>query len=265
MAIGLIGAMPQEIELIKHHMTVTHEFDIAKRAYYLGTLHGQDIVLVGSRIGKVSAAVTTAMMLEHFDIDRIIFTGVAGAVSSALNVGDMVVSDNLFQHDMNATPLFLQYEIPLLDKTFFEADMPLAAQVFDAASTFVNTRLCDVLEINILQQFSITTPTVYRGSIASGDQFVKDPQTVKAIEAGARALNLTLPCCVEMEGAACAQVCYEFNMPFVVVRTISDKADHSAPVDFGAFINKVASHFSYEVISALLLRDRNNNITGVST
>lgn len=244
MKIGILGAMLEEVASIKHLMVINRETQLGEREYIEGTINSIDVVLTFSRWGKVAAACTTATLIHKFNVDLVLFTGVAGAVHSMLNIGDVVVGDGHYQHDMDASPIFAKYQIPLTDNILYE---PTEAHAFDAkaaAERFIQ-KIGTSIDTELLASYSIFKPTVYRGIIASGDKFVANPAEHKDLsyEVGERK---TLA--VEMEGAAIAQVCHEHKMPYVVIRTISDKADHSAVVDFQSFVTTVASQYSAGIL-----------------
>lgn len=248
MKFGILGAMPQEVALMARSMTVTRTIEAGMRTFYEGTWAGQEVVLVHSRIGKVSAAITTLLLLERFGVSHVIFTGVAGAVDPALRIGDVVVADQLVQHDMDASPLpaFQRFEIPLLGKVFFEAE--LHAETLAAAQRYAMGDFLTEVPLEKRQAFGLDQPGIYRGLIASGDQFLADPAKTAALRA---ALPQLL--CTEMEGASVAQVCHEMGgVPCSVIRVISDQADHSAVVDFTRFINEVAEYLTGGIVRTLL-------------
>lgn len=247
---GILGAMPQEVALMARSMTIHREVEAGMRTFYEGEWMGQEIVLALSRVGKVSAAVTTMLLVERFAVNHVIFTGVAGAIDPRLKIGDVVIGDRLVQHDMDASPLpaFARFEIPLLGKIFFETPDELLGHTLRAAQNYAGGAfLREVPETN-RQAFGMTTPSVYQGLIASGDQFLADPALTSA-------LRTLLPevLCTEMEGAAVAQVCYEMGqIPASVIRVISDQADHTAVVDFLKFINEIAEHLTGGIVQRLL-------------
>ena len=235
MKIGIMGAMPEEIDIIRQQMTQINEIQLGQRTYYCGFIDNYEIVLVFSRCGKVAAATTATSLIEKFEIEQLIFTGVAGAVSPELNIGDIVISSQLYQHDMDASPLFERHVIPLLDITFFHADTILIKASAEAGYSFLDNRQ-SIIPLQTLRDFNISQPKLVQGVIASGDQFVADYDVTKKILS-----NQPQTLAVEMEGAAVAQVCYEHQKPFVVIRTISDTANHQSYIDFPRFINKVAN------------------------
>jgi adenosylhomocysteine nucleosidase len=245
--IGIMGAMPQEIEgviaLLQNPVSTT----IGRRIYTSGTINGIATVVVFSRWGKVAAAATVSALIHHFNITELIFTGVAGAINHELQIGDIVIARRLIQHDMDARPLMAQFEIPLLGKTYFEIDDSRLTTAKNTITPLLqNNTLVNVVSPNILAQFNITNPQLHIGDVASGDQFFANSLQKDRLLA---ALPTTL--CVEMEGAAVAQVCYEYNIPFTVIRVISDSADDNSHIDFPAFIKEVASKYSAAIIAEL--------------
>jgi len=246
MKFGILGAMPQEVALMERSMDVHGKVDAGLRTFYEGTWGGQEVVLALSRVGKISAAVTTLLMLERFGVTHLVFSGVAGAVDPRLRVGDVVIADKLIQHDMNASPLFPRYEIPLLGKTEFAA--ALSDRAFAAAREYLGSKFATDVPLERRQAFGLNRPEVYRGLIVSGDQFIADTATTSGLRAA-----LPEALCTEMEGAAVAQVCHEMGgVPFAVIRVISDQADHAAAVDFQRFIDQVAEHLTGGIVRTLL-------------
>jgi adenosylhomocysteine nucleosidase len=246
MKFGILGAMPQEVALMERSMSVRRTVEAGLRTFYEGTWAGQDIVLVLSRVGKVSAAATTLLLLERFGCSHIVFTGVAGAVDPRLRIGDVVIADRLVQHDMDARPLFSRFEIPLLGKSEFAA--PLHEPTFRAAEKYLGSRfLIDVTDER-RSRFGLHEPRVYQGLVVSGDQFIADPARTTALRE-----SLPEALCTEMEGAAVAQICHEMgDVPFSVIRVISDQADHAAALDFQRFIDEVAEHVTGGIVNQLL-------------
>jgi adenosylhomocysteine nucleosidase len=248
MKFGILGAMPQEVALMARSMTVRRTVEAGMRTFFDGTWAGQEVVVVLSRVGKVSAAITTLLLLERFGVTRIVFTGLAGAIDPGLRIGDIVVADRLVQHDMDASPLpaFQRFEIPLLGKIFFETG--LSNEASDAAIQYTQGEFLHEVTPEKRAAFGIDRPRVFRGLVASGDQFLADPK--KAAE-----LREALPglLCAEMEGAAVAQVCHEMGgIPNAIIRVISDQADHSAAVDFLRFVDDVAEYLTGGILRSLL-------------
>ena len=247
MKIGIMGAMLEEVSALLQTMQLTTKISVAERDYYSGKLDNIDSTIVFSRWGKVAAATTATMLINHFKSDLIIFTGVAGAISKQLNIGDIVISKNLVQHDMDARPLTSKFEIPLFGKCYLEADQKLRSVATKASNKFIQEKMHEIFSHETLSSFGINNPKVYEGTIATGDQFINDPK--KAAELSSQVENCLA---VEMEGAAVAQVCAEHNVPFIVLRTISDKADHSAAIDFSKFVSSIAAPYAQGIIQHML-------------
>ena len=245
MRIGIMGAMPEEVNDIKHMMTDITQQQHAGRIFYKGKINDTPIVLTISRWGKVASATTATTLIEKFNITKLIFTGVAGGANNQVNVGDVVISETLYQHDMDATPIFQKFEVPFTGKIYFHANKNLAQKAFSACQSFFKTREKDLPQ-RILKTFNINNPKVIFGAIASGDQFINDSERVNVI-----LKDNPETAAIEMEGAAVAQVCDDFNIPFVIIRTISDRADSNAHVDFTKFVQEVASHYSAHIIKKI--------------
>jgi adenosylhomocysteine nucleosidase len=249
MKIGIIGAMPEEIARLRDAFGDMRQQTRGLREYFAGTFHNQEIVLVFSRWGKVAAASTVTTLIEACGVERVLFTGVAGAIADDLNIGDVVVGTEFVQHDMDVSAVLAmkRFEIPLLHRSSFPADPYLTALAVRAAERYLGGALRTDIAESDLRAFGIDRPTVRQGLIISGDQFIADAERA----AGLRAL-LPGAQCVEMEGAAAAQVCYEHGVPMTIVRIISDKADHAAPLDFTRFIAQVASYFTRGIALEIL-------------
>ncbi len=249
MKIGILGAMEEEIRLLADGMTNKHFEVIGKREYISGQICDHDICLVFSRWGKVAAASTATTLIQHYGVDRLIFTGVAGGVDPELNIGDMVVADNLVQHDMDASflPGIAEFEIPLLGISDFRIGEKYVQTAIEAVKKYLDTDLTQEVPEQTLAQFSITRPRVVQGTIASGDQFISSAAKAARLREKIPGLR-----CVEMEGAAVAQVAHEHDIPCLVLRTISDRADHEAVIDFPRFIASVASFFTCGSVLRLL-------------
>ncbi|MBE7942545.1 MULTISPECIES: 5'-methylthioadenosine/adenosylhomocysteine nucleosidase [Ramlibacter] len=222
---AVVAAMHQELAAVLALMPDEQRESVGGRDFYVGELHGQPVVVVLSRVGKVAAATTAATLVHRFGVGRILFTGVAGGLAPGVKVGDVVVADSFVQHDMDASPIFPRYEVPLYGMSRFPTDPGLSEQLSLAAFR------------------ALPGVAVHRGLVASGDRFV-------STTAESRALQLALPqaLAVEMEGAAIAQVCHDHGVPFAAVRTISDRADDEAHGDFLSFIRDVASRHSAAIV-----------------
>lgn len=246
--IGIMGALPEEINGVIHLLEHKVEQRIGQRIYYTGQINNQEVVVVYSRIGKVAAAATVSTLILNFHITELIFTGVAGAISPRLKIGDIVIGTELVQHDMDASPLFPAFEIPLIGKAYFEANQDLVSKAQHAIQhIFEHQYLHQVISPEDLSVFKIQTPTLHLGLIASGDQFFKNETQKNQL---VKQLAQTL--CVEMEGAAVAQICYEFGIPFVVIRTISDEADHHSTIDFTKFTERISNIYSIEIVKNII-------------
>jgi adenosylhomocysteine nucleosidase len=243
MRLGIISALHEEqhgfVEAMEGAATASH----GGRVYTLGHLWGIDAVCVLSRIGKVAGAVTATLLVEKFGVTHILFTGVAGAGDKNIAVGDIVVADALVQHDMDASPLFPRFEVPLTGLTHFRADHTMSLQLLHAAQGFLEHDFLEAIDAEQRAAFRLQQPRVHRGLIASGDQFVNQREHIAQ-------LNHDLPgiVAVEMEGAAVAQVCYELGIPCAVMRTISDNANEDAATDFLAFVRSVAAKYALYIV-----------------
>jgi adenosylhomocysteine nucleosidase len=231
MRVAVLSALAEEQQGLLDQLAGPEDHVYAGRTFWTGSLQGQSVVLALSRIGKVAAATTAAALIERFKASHIVFTGVAGGVGEGVRVGDVVVGTGFVQHDMDASPLFPRYQIPLTGQTVFPGDPVLTAQLFQVCRT-ANLK-------------------VHQGLIASGDRFVNGAKEVAVLVQALRDAG-HLPLAVEMEGAAVAQVCSDHGIPFAAVRTISDRADDTAHVDFPRFVNEVASVYAVKIVTALL-------------
>jgi adenosylhomocysteine nucleosidase len=245
--IGIIGAMPEEVDGIVHLLQEREEFTQGMRIYYKGKLNSIPTIVVFSRWGKVAAATTVTALITEFKITELIFTGVAGAIHKDLRVGDIVIGNRFIQHDMDARPIMKKHEIPLLGKTYLDSDDYQVNLALKAIQEVLSSnKLQNAIGTDVLSEFGITKPRVVVGEIASGDKFFSD-----AVDKQTLLQELPDTLCVEMEGAAVAQVCFEYEIPFTIIRTISDAADDSAHIDFTKFLSKISSKYSIEIIKSL--------------
>lgn len=249
MKIGIMGAMEQEIGLLRRSLEKPKHEMHGRRQYTSGLFHDREVVTVFSRWGKVAAASTATTLIERYGVDMIIFTGVAGAADPALEIGDIVVASETVQHDIDvsALPGFNRFEIPLLGQSHFPVEERFIKLGTDSATRFVNKYLNSPEFEKSRQEFGIKEPSVNTGLIASGDSFVSDAGKIKTLAEQLPGLK-----CVEMEGGAVAQVCYEHQIPMVLLRVVSDKADKDAVIDFPAFIENVACPMTCGVIEELI-------------
>ena len=217
--IGIIGAMEVEVAILKEKMEDVRIIKKASMDFYEGILAGKKVVGVRSGIGKVNAGICAQILADVFSVDAIINTGIAGSLNKNINIGDIVLSTDVVQHDMDATGFgYRKGQIPQMPVFFFNADdnlRRLAAEV------------CKEVNPDI---------QVFEGRIASGDQFVCD-QDVKN-----RIVSEFSAYATEMEGAAIGQAAYLNEIPFLVVRAISDKADGSAQMDYSEFEKAAVDH-----------------------
>ena len=244
--LAIASALHGELRALLPLLDAAHTVDLAGRRFHLGRIAGRPVVLVLSGVGKVAAATTAALLIEHFGAHELLFTGAAGGLHEGVSVGDVVVARTLIQHDMDASPLFPRFEVPLTGRSRFAADAGLS-DALAAAATRCLAQAEALIGRRHLTDFGIARPRLHQGLIASGDRFV-------ASAAESRALRTLLPdaLAVEMEGAAFAQVCADFGRPFAVLRCISDRADDSAHVDFNRFIAEVASVYTRVVVQGWL-------------
>ena len=245
--VGVLVPMPEEIALILSEMIVLKKSTIGKRDFYVGELAGKECVVALSRIGKVASAVTAAMMIQTFGVDKIILTGAAGAIDEKLKIGDLVVASSTIQHDMDCSPLFPRFEAPLLGISNFSCDIEMVNKAHFAFQNMVMDGKFNFLNEPETKQFSLNDVKVFIGTIASGDQFIKSFNHSLMIKT-----LIPDALCVEMEAGAVGQVCYEYDVPFVVLRTISDLANHKANVDFVQFVEKVVSPITLQMVLKLL-------------
>lgn len=277
MRIGIMAALQQEIadllSLMGPQMQVTR---IGQRDYYQGKIGQHDCVVVLARIGKVAASATCVTLIREFQVEQIVFTGLAGGLGASVQVGDIVVATELLQHDFDASPLFPRYEIPLLGCARFSTDHAMSQSLMQAADDYLHQAdgLVNDVSDEMMAQFGLAaerfvpgaaeksaaenaeaeniqgenplhTIHLHQGLILSGDQFISSHEQADRLSTEHPEALAT-----EMEGAAIAQICYEYEVPFVVLRVISDKANDDASVDFEGFLNHVAKYIS----SGILLR-----------
>lgn len=247
MTLAIMSALLDEQRGLLEQLDQPQRVRRAGRTFWCGQWAGQDVVLVLSKVGKVAAATTTTVLIEAFGVKSVLFTGVAGGVGAAVKVGDVVVAEAFIQHDLNSAPLFPRYEIPLYGRATFDCDPFLSALLLEATQLGL-AGVGDHFHRDLL----LASPQVHRGLIASGDQFVCDPAAAARMRAELQAAGHE-PLAVEMEGAAVAQVCHDYGVPFVAMRTISDRADAQAHLDFSAFVTQVASPYALAVVRQFIL------------
>lgn len=210
--LGIIGAMDEEVTKIKEQMEQVQVKTKASMDFYQGNIRGKEVVVVRSGIGKVNAGICAQILADDYQVDGIINTGIAGSLRSEINIGDIVISTDAVQHDMDAVAFgYPLGQIPRMDTLAFQADDTLA-ELAEKSCRKVNPAL-----------------GVFRGRVASGDAFIAKKERKQMIE------NEFHAYCCEMEGAAIAQAAHLNQIPFVIIRAISDKADDSAHMDYPAF------------------------------
>ena len=231
--LGIIGAMAVEVETLKNKMADLSRFTWAGMEFVAGTLENLPVVVALCGVGKVNAAMCVQILCDRFAVTHIINTGVAGSLCTALDIGDIVVSQDAMYHDFDVTRLgYTMGQVPGLEVLTFPADEQLLAFAFQASE--------------------VARPGHTRiGRIASGDQFVSSAAQKESIIAGTHAL------CAEMEGTAIAQAAWLNRVPFVIIRAISDKADDSAQMDYPAFEALAAERCAAvtQAVAALLWAD----------
>jgi adenosylhomocysteine nucleosidase len=226
--IGIIGAMDEEVNQLKGKMTEVKVTGKAGMEFLTGKLGSKDVVIVRSGIGKVNAAISTQILIDEFQTGVVINTGIAGSLKAEINIGDMVISTDAIQHDMDATGFGYEYGvIPRMETSVFKADEELAKKA---------ARICSQVNPDI---------SVYSGRVVSGDQFISDKAKKTWISEQFGGY------CTEMEGAAIAQTAYLNKVPFLIIRAISDKADDSANMDYGKFEAAAIAH-TVKFVTALI-------------
>lgn len=246
MKLGIISALHEEQAGIVEAMSGASRHVHGMRDYWSGRLGDTETVCVLSRIGKVAAAMTAVTLVERFQVTHIVFTGVAGGGHPGVKVGDIVIAESLVQYDMDASPLFPRFEVPLTGLSHFPSETKLSSALARAAQDFIDQDFEKAIDLAERRDFSLVAPRVHRGLIGSGDQFISSRQRLLTLSEALPGLLA-----VEMEGAAVAQVCFELGVPFAVVRTISDNANEEAATDFMRFVKSVAAIYSRRIVLRL--------------
>ena len=233
--------MREELHALLRDVAVVRRECVAGRDFVHATLAGTPVVLVLAGIGKVAAATTTALLLDRCAVDAVLFTGVAGGLAAEVGVGDVLVATELLQHDLDASPLFPRYEVPLTGRARFATDPVWSARLAEAAQAVLATPPAALLRLGR------SAPRLHRGLLVSGDRFV-------ATAGESDALRAALPDAlgVDMESAAAAQVCADFNRPCAVLRSVSDRADDGAHVDFKRYVAEVAAELTRDIVQRAL-------------
>lgn len=215
--IGIIGAMAEEVKTLQKRISYVKIIEKASMQFYQGKLFNTDIVVVKSGIGKVNAAICAQILIDLFDVNVVINTGIAGSLKDEIDIGDIVISADAIQHDVDAREFgYSLGVIPGMESASFKADEDISNLAY---------KLCTEVNPDV---------SAYLGRVVSGDQFIADRSVKAQIQANFSAL------CTEMEGAAIAQTAYLNKIPFVIIRAISDKADDSATIDFPTFEKQAA-------------------------
>jgi adenosylhomocysteine nucleosidase len=243
---AILSALAEEQQGLLEQLENPVQLTRAGRDFWRGELQGHRVVLALSRIGKVAAATTATTLIEAFGVSRIVFTGVAGGVGAGVQVGDVVVASEFVQHDMDASPIFPRYQMPLYDRSRFACDPSLTAMLLEAVRAGLTGDSGHFDKNNGHASMGIHT-----GLIASGDRFVSGADEARTLYLALQSAGFA-PLAVEMEGAAVAQVCFDYGVPFAAVRTISDRADDQAHVDFPLFVTEVASRYAQAIIQNLM-------------
>lgn len=225
--LGIIGAMEIEVEKIKEQIADGKTTSKAGMEFYTGTWHGKEVTVVRSGVGKVNAGICTQILVDVFHADAIINTGIAGSLKNEINIGDIVLSTDALQHDVDASGFgYAPGVIPQMKESVFQGDKNL---------------------IELAEKCHKACPEIqfFKGRVISGDQFISDKQKKQQLAEDFQGF------CTEMEGAAIAQAAYLNQVPFLVVRAISDKADDSAAMDYPAF-EAMAVENSVKLLSAMV-------------
>ncbi|WP_239703672.1 MULTISPECIES: 5'-methylthioadenosine/adenosylhomocysteine nucleosidase [unclassified Mammaliicoccus] len=226
--IGIIGAMEEEVEILKSAIENKETIKKAHVIFYKGHLEGKEIVLAQSGIGKVNAAITTALMINDFKPDLIINTGSAGAIDPNLNIGDIIISNKVYYHDVNATAFgYKMGQVPGMPESYTTENHLIKS----ARSTIEELELNGVV-----------------GEVATADSFIGSLEQRRVIKETFPTVSV-----VEMEAGAIAQTCYQYEVPIIVTRAVSDLADKESDVTFDEFL-KVACVNSSKIVKLLLNR-----------
>lgn len=217
--IGIIGAMEEEVNILKEKMSIDAVENKASMEFFKGKLNDKEVVIVRSGISKVNAAVCTQILIDDFNVDCVINTGIAGSLQNKIDIGDIVISSDAMQHDVDATGFgYDPGVIPRMETSVFKAD----ERLIELAKKVCEAEIPDI--------------AAHVGRVVTGDQFISDREVKNKIESNFHGY------CTEMEGAAIAQAAYLNNVPFVILRAISDKSDDGATVDYPAFEKKAIEH-----------------------
>ncbi|WP_208590087.1 5'-methylthioadenosine/S-adenosylhomocysteine nucleosidase [Gracilibacillus suaedae] len=229
--IGIIGAMDEEVELLKEKMDITETERIANSDFFVGNLEGQDVVLLKSGIGKVNAAIATTILFERYQPDYVINTGSAGGFHHELEVGDIVISTEVVHHDVDVTAFDYKY-----------GQVPGLPALFQANPILIEKAMLAAKQLDGIEAM--------KGLISTGDAFMQDEKKVQFVRE-----KFPEMIAAEMEAAAIAQVCYQYSRPFVIIRALSDIAGKNSSVSFDSFLEKAAANAAKIIIDVV----RNTN------
>jgi adenosylhomocysteine nucleosidase len=237
--IGIMGALDEEIKMFKEEMKITRVDTIAQRVFYKGVMENKDVVIVKTEVGKVNAALTTQLLIDKFGVEKIIFTGIAGGIEPKVAPGDIVISTQLTYHD-------------------FGTITPLGFSLFDFSPILADSVLIEIARVasekidfpplpKEITGDESNIPKVFLGTIVTGDQFIASSKKRKWLRKKFKAYA------VEMEGASVAHVCKANDIPFVIIRSISDLADEGARIDIEKF-KSYAARNSASIVKQMLHR-----------
>ncbi|WP_018931511.1 5'-methylthioadenosine/S-adenosylhomocysteine nucleosidase [Gracilibacillus lacisalsi] len=229
--IGIIGAMDEEVELLKEKMEITGTERIANSDFFVGKLEGKDVVLLKSGIGKVNAAIATTILFERYQPDYVINTGSAGGFHHDLEVGDIVISTEVVHHDVDVTAFDYEY-----------GQVPGLPALFQANPILIEKAMLAAKQLDGIEAM--------KGLISTGDAFMQDEKKVQFVRE-----KFPEMIAAEMEAAAIAQVCYQYSRPFVIIRALSDIAGKNSSVSFDSFLEKAATNAAKIIIDVV----RNTN------
>jgi adenosylhomocysteine nucleosidase len=244
--LAIVSATIEEQDGITEQLVGRYVQAKGGRNFIMGHFRGVPVVCVLCGIGKVAAAITTTLLIVHFGVSHIVFTGVAGSGDQFVDVGDVVIGSELIHHDMDCQPMFNRFQVPGHPTGIYDCDEDLSHILYNSVGQFFMNDLRKAVSVEDREIFNIGYPNIFCGLIATGDQFI-------ACEEKMAQLKTELPDvqAVEMEGAAIGQVCYEFSIPFAIMRTISDKANETSSTDYPWFIRRIAAQYALGIMTRM--------------
>lgn len=245
MTTAILSALPEEQAGLLQNLQHARRHVHGGRVFWQGLLSDRPVVLALSGMGKVAAATTATVLIERFACARVLFTGVAGGLGQQVRVGDVVVARQYLQHDMDASPLCPRWELPGYGRADVACDPAMSILLLQAAQDFL------LVTSQENQPDSAAAAQAHHGLVVSGDRFIATAQASNTLRRELQEAGHTV-LAVEMEGAAVAQVCADYQVPFAAMRTISDRADDDAHVDFTRFIETVASRYAEHIVQRWL-------------